>query len=82
MSTLSMSVLDGAAAAATSVVSAKYTAFGGADPLVRSRRPRRPLLEKARIGLDDQEKPARGPAADQGVRPTKGNSYLHSYFSF
>ena len=55
--------------------------FGGADPLVRGRRPRRPFFEMARIGFDEQEKPARGPAADQGVRPTKGSSYLSSYFA-
>ena len=35
----------------------------GADPLVRGRRPRRPARASAK-------RPARGPAADQGVRPT------------
>jgi histidinol dehydrogenase len=35
----------------------------GADPLVRGRRPRRPARASAKS-------PARGPAADQGVRPT------------
>ena len=55
--------------------------FGGADPLVRGRRSRRPFCEIAHIGFDEQEKPARGPAADQGVRPTKVSSYLSSYIA-
>ena len=56
-------------------------ALGGADSLVSGRRPRRPLFEIARTGLDGHEKPSRGPTADQGVRPTKSSScYLLTFF--
>jgi len=43
---------------------------GGADPLVRAGRPR-PALSSRNQVLATIEEPARGPAADQGVRPTK-----------
>ena len=55
--------------------------FGGADPLVWGRRPRRPFFEIAHISFDEQEKPAKGPAADQVVSPTKVSSYLSSYIA-
>jgi unsaturated chondroitin disaccharide hydrolase len=41
---------------------------GGADPLVRSGRPR-PVLSAKNHVLATLDKPARGPAADEGVRP-------------
>src|ERR1035441_8539531 len=41
----------------------------GADPLVRAGRPRPALLSKNQA-LVTIDKPARGPAADEGVRPT------------
>jgi hypothetical protein len=43
--------------------------FCGADPLVRAGRPRPAFLSKHRA-LATIDKPARGPAADEGVRPT------------
>src|SRR6266536_644238 len=43
--------------------------YGGADPLVRSRRPRR-LLARAEILCVHYGRPTRASAADQGVRPT------------
>ena len=42
---------------------------GGADPLVRAGRPRPALLSKNQA-LPEPGRPARGPAADEGVRPT------------
>src|ERR1039457_1247961 len=42
---------------------------GGADPLVRAGRPRPALLSKNQA-LPEAGRPARGPAADEGVRPT------------
>jgi type VI secretion system protein ImpK len=42
---------------------------GGADPLVRAGPPGPALLSKNQV-IAVLEKPARGPAADQGVRPT------------
>jgi len=42
----------------------------GADALVRAGRPR-PALSSKRQAFADDEKPAEGPAADEGVRPTK-----------
>src|ERR1039457_5953461 len=41
---------------------------GGADPLVRAGRPRPALLSKNQA-LPEAGRPARGPAADEGVRP-------------
>ena len=43
---------------------------GGADPLVRAGRPRPALASKNQAPAIIEE-PARGPAADEGVRPTK-----------
>ena len=42
----------------------------GADPLVRAGRPR-PALSSKNQAPAIIEEPARGPAADEGVRPTK-----------
>jgi hypothetical protein len=42
----------------------------GADPLVRAGRPRPALASKNQAPAIIEE-PARGPAADEGVRPTK-----------
>ena len=42
---------------------------GGADPLVRTGRPR-PALSSKNQAIAMIEEPARGPAADEGVRPT------------
>jgi hypothetical protein len=42
---------------------------GGADPLVRAGPPGPALLSKNQV-IAPLDKPARGPAADQGVRPT------------
>jgi delta 1-pyrroline-5-carboxylate dehydrogenase len=42
----------------------------GADPLVRAGRPRPALASKNQASAIIEE-PARGPAADEGVRPTK-----------
>jgi hypothetical protein len=43
--------------------------LGGADPLVRAGRPRPALFSKNRAIVAIEEL-ARGPAADEGVRPT------------
>jgi hypothetical protein len=43
--------------------------IGRAEPLVRAERPRPALFSKNRTPANNEE-PARGPAADEGVRPT------------
>jgi hypothetical protein len=43
---------------------------GGADPLVRTGRPR-PALALMNQMLTNVDEPAGGPTADEGVRPTK-----------
>jgi len=48
-------------------VEAGDSGYCGADPLVRAGRPRPALLSKNQALAN---KPARGPAADEGVRPT------------
>ena len=46
-----------------------FCIIGGADPLVRAGRPRPALPARERV-LAAIDKPAGGPAADEGVRPT------------
>jgi glycosyltransferase involved in cell wall biosynthesis len=48
----------------------------GADPLVRAGRPRPALLSKNQVAASP-DKPTRGSAADQGVRPTTRSAVLH-----
>jgi stage II sporulation protein D len=49
----------------------EYLASGGADPLVRAGRPR-PAAGQASDSVEGAQRPTRGSAADQGVRPTMG----------
>jgi ATP-dependent Lhr-like helicase len=51
------------------------TSLGGADPQVRAERPRSALRSQDQP-LSTGEWPARGPAADEGVRPTNSSPQL------
>ena len=52
--------------------SCKSGGSGGADPLVRAGPPGHARLSKNQV-IASLDKPARGPAADQGVRPISVN---------